>query len=600
LHCSCRHHRLGKNATLTQSASHYGNLIPFVMSIATAAFIRKFEWGLFILFVGLLMLPNLAWLWSVHDIGVWLDAVIVPGVFLLVYFALLGSRLWLACLMLAPFALLAPLEVFYISRYQGPSTSAIIAAMFASNPREVREYLGAALIPACASIAAASALIAFTLWRLRRADLRWRHRSRNLVLVIAIAAPPILAALAWMTAKTDVRDRMRTQTPGLLLKTVVAGYPFGVLPRFAEYCELLRRSSDNVARVEAFRFHAHRIGPSEQRQVYVFVIGESSSRDHWQLFGYDRATNPELSKLPNLVRLPDMLTPWVVSLDAIPQLLTRKPINDNVTPWPEASIVRAMREAGYQTYWISNQQQFGKFDSAVSIYANEAGHQQFLNHASWEAPGEFDEDLLEALSAVLKASTDDVFIVLHMMGSHNFYDYRYPNSFKHFQPTNSDAKDLTVEGMTNSYDNTILYSDHVIAQIIDRLAGTNAISAMWFASDHGDLLPSPACPKTGHGHGTRHEFEVPALFWYSDAYLSAFPDRVAALEANANQRTLTADSFESLIDMAGVDFPGHDISRSLFNRAWSYRPRLVSRLWTSDFDRAVFDKNCQIVLSNKP
>src|SRR6185312_10753675 len=66
--------------------------------------------------------------------------------------------------------------------------------------------------------------------------------------------------------------------------------------------------------------------------------------------------------------------------------------------------LRAMQEAGYETWWISNQQAIGEFDSPVSMYAYEAEHVEWLNHASWTAPGSYDGDLIQPLKDALHAS----------------------------------------------------------------------------------------------------------------------------------------------------------------------------------------------------
>jgi len=243
------------------------------------------------------------------------------------------------------------------------------------------------------------------------------------------------------------------------------------------------------------------------------------------------------------------------------------------------------------------QQAIGKYDSPVSTYAFEAQHAEFLNHASWSVPGSYDEVLLQPLRDALGDSNRDLFIVLHMMGSHQRYDYRYTAAYKHFRPTESDpAGDVPPgEHIRNGYDNSILYSDHVLASIIGILRDSNAVTALWYESDHGESLKTSTCNMEGHGHGTHWEYEISALSWYSDAYASEFPARVAALRSNARKRTLSADTFESLIDMAGVNFPGHDASRSLFSKQWHYRPRIVNRPAQLDIDRARFTKTCGVV-----
>jgi hypothetical protein len=68
------------------------------------------------------------------------------------------------------------------------------------------------------------------------------------------------------------------------------------------------------------------------------------------------------------------------------------------------------------------------------------------------------------------------------------------------------------------------------------------------------------------------------------------------LRAHAGKRTLSADTFESLIDMAGVSFPTHDESWSLLSPAWRYHTRWVAQTDHIDFDTAHFDKTCERVL----
>jgi glucan phosphoethanolaminetransferase (alkaline phosphatase superfamily) len=353
----------------------------------------------------------------------------------------------------------------------------------------------------------------------------------------------------------------------------------------------------DISTLDHFRFHASRTAAIGRRQVYVLVIGEASRRDHWQLFGYPRATNPELMRTANLVPIPDFDSSWPESNDAIPMIVTRKPVTVTSLSWKEASILRAMQEAGFETWWISNQMEIGKFDSAVAAYAFEAQHVRYLNHASWSAPGSYDEDLLKPLRKALSSNRDQ-FIVLHMMGSHLDYDFRYPNAYKHFRPTEKEPADDIAHGehVLNSYDNTILYSDHVLASIIGILSDSAAVSALWYESDHGETLPTPTCPFEGHGLGSRYEFQIPALLWYSDAYASTFPARLASLRANANKPSMSANTFESLIDMAGVTFPGHDPTWSLFSPKWQYRPRIVNGEWKADIDHAKLGTGCDLVL----
>jgi len=557
------------------------------------------------LLIALLMLPNLTWL--AHDPrgSVWIAALVLPAAMLSIWFAALGRWLWLACLLLTPLALLAPLETYYVALYHHPTSAQIIATSVATNPLEAREYFGRSLLP-LALVLLGGAVVALVAARTSfRTGLRWRGYTRVGALCAGILAMlvPLGVGVATSRHKSSANADSEESASTPLRDygyAIEEGYPFGVIPRVVQYRREWNRMRAEAAQFRAFRFHAHRIGaPLPQRQVYVLVIGESSRRANWQLFGYGRATNPELSKLRNLVPITHFISTWPESIAAIPMILTRrKPAMAWDVPWHEASILRAMQEAGYETYWISNQQAIGEFDSPVSMYAYEARHVEWLNHASWTAPGSYDGDLIRPLEDALHGSGRDLFIVLHMMGSHVKYDYRYPAGFQHWKPTQLSPPDQgsNIERARNSYDNSILYTDHVLAGIIDALKASGAVSALWFESDHGELIPTATCDKEGHGVGTVAEYEIPALFWYSDSYEAHFPSRVRTLRAHAGARTLSADTFESLVDMAGVTFPTHDESWSLFSPQWRYHTRWVAQTQHIDFDTASFGKACGRVL----
>lgn len=550
----------------------------------------------------LIMLPNLAWVSTSGSVTAAVAGVIVPAILLASLFAALGRRIWICCLLLLPFALLAPLEAFYIARYHHPSSADVIASVFATNTSEATEFFGSQLWPLAVAALAALTLVLAAAYLSLVNNVRWRHRSRALLLVCAAITPAALVISSFATAHGDTQARLRASSVALhgLSDTVALGFPFGAITRVSNYVYERGAIQAQYAKLAGFRFGAtrgHSAGGS--RQIYVLAIGESSRRNHWQLFGYDRATNPELAEVRNVVPIRNMVTSWFASILAIPLIVTRKPITAQRMTWDEPSVVRAMGEAGFDTAWISNQMPMGEFDSPVSMYALEAKHVAFVNHAASLTDPSYDEDLIKPLRDTIAQTHGDLFIVLHLMGSHLLYDRRYPEAFKQFQPTylNKDTDVSDGERINNSYDNSILYTDHVLAEVIGVLRDSNSTAALLFASDHGETLPTPTCSTSGHGVGSRYDFEVPALFWHSDLYAAAYPERVAAVRANADQPTLTANVFESLVDMADVSFTGHDQSWSLFSRDWSYRPRFVNSLvGTTNFDGAVFDQQCELIL----
>ncbi|WP_066458575.1 phosphoethanolamine transferase [Castellaniella caeni] len=561
-------------------------------------------WALGLLF-GLLMLPNGALLWLGWPHFPMTGRIALPLSVLLTlgWFALFGSRLWLGCLLLAPAALLMPLQLFYAVNYAAPASVTVLGTLAASSTAESQQYMGRALGPMIAACGLCLLVALAAAWLAWRHRLRWQGRTRRRVLAAACLA--LLAVLAADFAKgspeAGAPENRLTQTADAALRRIgqqlTAGYPSGtplLLAQFGRYQYTARAAIDALA---DYRFGARLSTPTPGRQVYVLVVGESSQRGHWQLFGYPRATNPELSTEPNLVPISRMVSAFTQTMTALPVMLTRKPATAPGTAlWPEASLVRAMREAGFETWWISNQYPTGPYDSTVAVYASEAEHVRWLNYSALNQGGNVDGALLAPLRQAIAGAHGNLFIVLHMLGSHEAYDARYPADFAHFKPVES-QRDTQVpdwQRTLNSYDNTIRYTDFVLARIIDTLKASHAISALWFASDHGETLPSPTCDERGHGHQNRPEYQIPALFWYSGAYGQAFPERVATLRAHADQRTASASVFPSILDMAGVRIPDAPTAaqRSLFSPEWRFQTRWVNQFWLTDYDRTPVGPGC--------
>ncbi|MEI7037202.1 phosphoethanolamine transferase [Fulvimonas yonginensis] len=552
----------------------------------------------------LLMIPNVALVVASTHVKKpsWVAASLVaPAAMLLAYFAVLGRRPRLACLLMAPFAALVPTVALYILRYRSPVTEAVVGTVMATNPAEAADFLGPWLwvLVALSLAAGAFAIVAGRLGA--RAGLQLVSSRRVHTTLIALAAVPVIAFASLQVAASREPPAARLaggdDVDSRSFRIAQDSYPFGIPLTLGVWWSDRVRAQAAIARTQRFRFHAYRAVHPDRRQIYVLVIGESSRSDHWQLFGYGRPTNPELSHTGHVIPVTDMVSPWPMSIGGVPALLTRRPPQLGLfQPFEEQSVVGLMREAGFDTWWLSNQSPSGDWNSPITVYAEEA------QHLEWLTLQKYDSSLPERLAEIVRETHGDLFVVLHTIGSHGNYDSRYPDAFKHFVPTVQDGGPLATDyqRVTNSYDNTVRYTDHVLSQTTDVLERTDAVTAMWYQSDHGETLPTATCAMTEHGHGFRYEFPVPTLFWYSDAYAQAFPGKVATLRANANKRATSADTFATLADMAGVGFPSHDRSRSLFSPTWRYRPRIIHPVWQEgnawvDYDHADLGNGCELV-----
>ena len=382
-------------------------------------------------------------------------------------------------------------------------------------------------------------------------------------------------------------------------------WPFGLIVRGIDFWKERQYLSDLSNKSKLFAFGATQLVKSNKPQLIIMVIGESSRYDRWSLNGYSRDTNPLLKKEPNLTSLSDVVTAVSATRLSVPVLVSRKPaIQSLKAGFSEKSFITAFKEAGFKTYWLSNQMSFGQFDTPISVFAKEADVTQFLNLGGFTNNSNLDQILLVPLKNALHDPTQKKLIVLHTLGSHWNYSHRHPAEFDKWQPSlfgleNPAYTNLKIKTqLNNSYDNSILYTDWFLSQLINTLKSPDQISAMIYVSDHGQALYDGKCNLAFHGHNTQYEFHIPALVWYSDLYKSTYPDKVAQLLSNKKAKLSTENIFHSLLDMADIHYATEHLEWSIFSTQFRPHKRYVDSYGWSNYDNAIFKGDCREVIDN--
>jgi heptose-I-phosphate ethanolaminephosphotransferase len=244
--------------------------------------------------------------------------------------------------------------------------------------------------------------------------------------------------------------------------------------------------------------------------ILVLGIGESLRAQNMQVYGYNRQTTPKLSKLASqseLIVYPRAYAAGTNTWVSIPSALTKVTQSNDLSK----SIINLAKEAGYKTYWFSNQAQLSVYDFTVSAIANQADHSSFISPD--QAGLEYDSALIPKLRKTLsaKASGEKLFIVLHFYGSHMEFSDRYPDEYAQFNATDSRLDD---------YDNSVLYTDALQAEIID-IVSEYAGQYIFFA-DHGLGNPDGKIPfkHDGRNPPSLDSISVPLLVAPSDNNLS--------------------------------------------------------------------------------
>ncbi|RHJ79740.1 DUF1705 domain-containing protein [Parabacteroides sp. AM08-6] len=315
-------------------------------------------------------------------------------------------------------------------------------------------------------------------------------------------------------------------------------------------------------------------------QNIVLILGESLSRNHMSLYAYDKPTNPLLTALREkgeLIRFNNVVSPSLSTLDVMSRVLTFYD-NDSNQEWYKYDIlVDVMKEAGYKTFWFSNQESFGIFGNLPAALASRCDYHKFVSVKNMqEQYGDFDENLLPLLDAQMDSLGKKNFMVIHLLGSHFRYINRYPESFNKFSgkdvdlPYNSYKKSLVAE-----YDNSVLYNDFVINEIINRFKDKEAV--VLYFSDHAEEVYDFRDNNSRSAElFSGYMVEIPFLFWTSGIFRENYPEKVSLILSSVNRSYMTDDVIHTILDLADIKTPSFIPAKSVINPAYDEnRKRLI-------------------------
>ena len=208
--------------------------------------------------------------------------------------------------------------------------------------------------------------------------------------------------------------------------------------------------------------------------VVVLAIGESSRRRNFSIYGYSRRdTTPSLRMAGGLYLLNGVARRGS-TLNALPEIMEKADLK-----LPAVASQLGVPTACYVNYTLyDNCEPVGEVETADCGHAGRC----------------YDEDVIPLLERNLATyKSGKRLVVLHLGGgSHGpVYGDRYPPEFQRFKPLCSDAdvaNQCTLEQLYNAYDNSILYVDHVLGQILGALDRSGAPYVFIYLSDHGESL----------------------------------------------------------------------------------------------------------------
>ncbi|MFC2994776.1 phosphoethanolamine transferase [Acinetobacter sichuanensis] len=295
-------------------------------------------------------------------------------------------------------------------------------------------------------------------------------------------------------------------------------------------------------------------------KLMVLVVGETARAESFSLNGYAKNTNPNLSKqtgILNYSQVSSCGTATAVSVPCMFSGMPRKEYDEQLASHREGMLDIAQR-AGYKVTWIDNNSGCKGTCNRVEQYKIPENLKQKWCKDEECLDGILVDSLKQYLSEIPKDDKTPRLIVLHQMGSHGpAYYKRASAQYQKFKPTcdTNAIQGCTREELLNSYDNTIVYTDDVLNQVIELLkTQTQYRTGFWYLSDHGE--------STGeHGmylHGAPYaiaptqQTHVPMILWFSDDWKKSHAQQIECLAAQKNKSLSQDNLFPSVLSLLDV------------------------------------------------
>lgn len=302
--------------------------------------------------------------------------------------------------------------------------------------------------------------------------------------------------------------------------------------------------------------------------VTVLVVGETARAMNFSLNGYARETNPELKKV-DILNFPNATSCGTDTGYSLPCMFSIYPRAEFSKKKAKATqtLMDVIRHAGIDSYWWDNNT--GSKGIADLISFSSLTDNKDPAHCN---KGDCrDSIFLSKLDEVVGRATKDTVIVLHQIGSHGpAYFARYPEEFRKFTPDCRTAQltDCSIEEVVNAYDNTILYTDHFLAEVIAILDKHRQSSsgAMLYMSDHGESLGENGLYLHGAPYAIAppEQTHVPLIAWLSPDYRGRAGMNAACLSRIRSGQYSHDNYFHTVLGMMNVETSVYKPERDMF------------------------------------
>ena len=469
-----------------------------------------------------------------------LSAYLVAGLCLFTFFfTLLAHRRTIK-----PLAILLTITscagTYFIAKYNVAIDTSMVQNTVHTDATEVGQLLSLQMLPYVVFLLALPVLI---IWS---ADITFQPRGRYLLGSLQLIAVTLCVALASLYLQYGAILRAGNVSNKYIVYSLV---PLNIISSSINATSkaikpYFKRNEQNVEIAASVS--------APDNLVVVLAVGESSRRKNFSVYGYERRkTNPVLESIAGL-HLLDAIATRGSTLYALPKILEKN----------DVKLTTIVSKVGIPTACYVNYTLYDNCAAVGETKVSDCAHGGKC----------YDEDVIPLLKENIATYKSGYrFVVLHFGGgSHGpVYSDRYPPEFQQFQPMCTDAdiaNKCSLDQVYNSYDNTILYVDHVVGQAITELDNSKIPYVFIYLSDHGESLLEDGLMFHGMPPGMSlpaEQAEIPLIV------KSSIP--ISVVQRAQYQQ---GDVFDTVLDLFAIRSKTFDKAGSFINK--SATPALAS------------------------
>ena len=463
---------------------------------------------------------------------------------------------------------LSLISISYFIIYRQEFSQSVFFVMAESNLTESNEFIQQYFSFKLMALVVIYCLIGIYLWR--KVSPVYVKNTTKWVASLLIAIYAIMPLFISVTIKKSSLQKATTH----LLTRMETTIPWQLINSYIAYRSQLSNMEDIMHHLNALPPVANlKDTNGNTPRTLVLIIGESTTRNRMSIYGYSRNTTPQIEQFkkdnPEFIVFNDVVSSRPYTIEVLQQALTFADEQHPDLYLTQPSLIHLMKQAGYKTYWITNQQTMTERNTMLTMFSKQADEQFYMNNDRNQSSRQYDESVFEPFMKVLAEPEEKKFIIIHLLGTHMKYEFRYPKDGEHdrFKDNASIPFKIQDEDVDeyNSYDNAISYNDFVTTTLFNLFKNSHANGFMLYFSDHGeDVYETPPHDILGRNEKapTRTMYTVPFMLWQSPSWMASHPNYY---QAYVNRKFSTQNLIHTWSDLAGLSYNLYVPEKSLVN-----------------------------------